>query len=884
MNRVRKYGKIAALFVVLLIVAQVGVSFVMRTHRVREYLVAHLARAFGRPVTVGRFSAQFLPIPLLDVDAITVAEDPAFGNEYFLRAERMTASLRWWGLLKGEFEFGTMALTRPSLILVRNSQGKWNLEGWLPPAPWKAVGNYVTYGPQVQAESTQHLRKIEFDDGRINFKFGDEKRPFAFTNVSGSVEQLGAGRWQVRMEAVPWRSGVQLQSTGTLQVSGDVAGTLARLQPAEVRLHWGKVSLADLFRLMTGNDYGVRGQFALDGTASIGKTGAVERADDGKWQFALQARATQLHRWDLTERSDNPAINVDAKGKWDLAAGQGGADEVKIDLPHSNLQGSGLLRVSENRFFSAHITSAAVQAEDLLAWYRAFQPGMAEDLSIDDLLTGNGTISGWPVKLEEARLAATNGVLRVPGIAQPVRIGEIRGELRNRIFAIEPVRLSLSTPKVDQIAKAPLEKAGTKMRAAAEALDTAEIQAWHDFAAQGGKLRVEGRLEKSENLFKLASAFGKTLNHGWELTGPVTGTAGLEWDRGLLRNVRRSAAISAAKAELQVAGLNLPIRLDDARFEWNKGQRNATVAKAGAFGAIWTGTISATAAAGEGELPRWKFQLHADRLDAAELDRWVGPRARPNWLQRLLSSLLGSANTLAKASELLRRVSAEGDLFAETIVIEKISLSKAHANLALQDLHLNVRSAEAQWAGGAVNGSLQAVFGAAPKYEISADVEQVNLGQLPWTPRWAERWSGTASGKIQLRTAGVGRVDLLQQIEGNGQITARNVEFRGWDVAGSLDAGTLRTGSSRWTSAEGEFAVKDRVVSLDAIRLNGSRGKTVLKGTIDFAQAANLTFSEAAMDKRAAASVIPGRRLELTGPLEAPQVTIKAVSAEQAKR
>ncbi|HEY1468793.1 MAG TPA: AsmA family protein [Candidatus Acidoferrum sp.] len=885
MNRFRKYLKIATVLLVLLLAAQVGVSLLVKTHRVREYLVAQLSRAFGRPVTVRSFSAQLLPVPRLDVGAITVGEDPAFGNEYFLRAERMTASLRWWGLLKGDFEFGTMSLTHPHLILVRNSLGVWNLEGWLPPAPSKIVGNYVTYGPQLPAESTHHLQKIEFDEGRINFKFGADKRPFAFTNVSGSVEQLGAGRWRLQIEAVPWRSGVQLQSTGTLQVSGDVAGTLARLQPAEIHMHWEKVSLADLFRLITGNDYGVRGQLALDGTASVGKPVVGQSYEEGKWQFAVQARASQIHRWDLTERDDNPRIDVNAKGKWDLAAGEGSAEELRIDLPHSNLQASGNLRVSQDHSWNARVTGAAVQAEDLLAWYRAFQPDIAEDLAVDDLLTGNATLSGWPLKLDDAHVAGTTGTLRMPGFTRPLRIGEVHGELRKGVFAVEPVRLSLNEAKVEQPAAGKAEKAAVKSpRPPAETLDFAEIRASHDFTAQAGTLRVDARLEKAQNFFKLATAFGKTLNHGWELTGGLTGTTTVEWDHGLLRNIRRSGSINAVRAELQVAGLNLPIRLDDTRLEWDKGQRNATVNKAGAFGATWNGTISETLPVDGIELPRWKFQLHADRLDAAELDRWVGPRARPNWLQRLLPSLLGKSNAQAKASELLRRVSADGDLFADTVVIEKIKLSRAHANLLLMNLHLDVREAQAQWAGGDVRGSMLAVFGAAPKYEIAAEIEQVNLGQLPWAARWAERWGGTASGKIHLTTGGVGREELLKQIAGNGEFTAKNVEFRGWDVAESLDAGALRTGASRWTNADGQFSVKDRVISLDAIRLSGPRGRNLLAGTIDFAQAANLTFSEAATDKRAAASPLPGHHLELKGPLDAPQVAVKATIAEQAKR
>src|SRR5208283_3573667 len=100
---------------------------------------------------------------------------------------------------------------------------------------------------------------------------------------------------------------------------GAVAGTSARLQPAQIRLHWDKVSLADLFRLITGNDSGVRGQFALDGSASVGTETSSSDVAASMWRIALQARATQIHRWDLTERDDNPRINVNVKGSWDLA-------------------------------------------------------------------------------------------------------------------------------------------------------------------------------------------------------------------------------------------------------------------------------------------------------------------------------------------------------------------------------------------------------------------------------------------------------------------------------------------------------------------------------------------------------------------------------------
>src|SRR5262249_17322241 len=144
---------------------------------VHDFLIVRLSRSFGRPVQVEHFEAQLLPSPTLDAAGITVEEDPAFGNEYFLRAESFSAGLRWTGLLRGHFEFGTLAFSRPSLILVRNAEGRWNLERWLPPA--KAVNAEVFYGP-TQATPSNHLRTIEFDDGRVNFKLENDKQAFAF--------------------------------------------------------------------------------------------------------------------------------------------------------------------------------------------------------------------------------------------------------------------------------------------------------------------------------------------------------------------------------------------------------------------------------------------------------------------------------------------------------------------------------------------------------------------------------------------------------------------------------------------------------------------------------------------------------------------------------
>ena len=880
MPRFRTYGKWIGALVILLVLAQLGLPFLLRTRRMRTYLLTHLEKSFGRPVEARSFSMDILPFPRVDVEGVSIGENPSFGHEYFLRADRLTASVRWLGLLRGQFDFGTISLSRPSLILVRNEQGRWNLEGWLPPAPSKSSPAKISYGPQSPADSGNHLQKIEFDDGRINFKTGDEKRPFAFTSVSGSVEQMGPGRWQLRLEAQPWRSGVALQSTGTLQVRGEVAGTSARLQPAEIQVHWDKVSIADLFRMITGNDYGVRGAFALDGNASVGKPDPGERVPPGAWKFSMHASAAKIHRWDLTERSDNPGLSLHLKGLWDVAAGEARADTLTLDLPHSHFEGAARLKTAGMSDWNLRIEDSGIQAQDLLAWYRAFQPDVAEALDARQLFKASFALRGFPLSWEDVQISSAAGELRLPGYANPLRIGTVLGAAHNNFFELLPVQLSLESPRKEAPAKP--EKTPPKTIVAA-ATDQLEFRFRDDFIAGKGSLRVAGKLDDATDFFKAAAAFGQILNRGWEITGGTSGNVTREWDHGVA-NGRWSGSLTFNKAQLQAAGLNLPLKLDDARIDWKNGRRNATIARASAFGATWSGSVSDAPAFDDSAGNNWKFQLHADHLDATDLDLWFGPRARPNWLQRLLPSLLGKSDAGAKPSELLRRVTAEGDLEADFLSIEKIKLAHARAHVAFHDLHLEVRDAEAEWAGGTARGSLSAGFSVPPHYEISAEVDRANLSELPWSTHWSEYWNGTASGKLHLTTSGVGRDALVAQLAASGELRLKNLELRGWDVAASMDTGTLHTGASRWSSGEGEFTIHDRAVQFDNLVLENPHNKTRLDGTLDFSQDLKLTFAPAASDKRGVKSLAAAPLFQLRGPLEKPVATVETTPVAQARK
>lgn len=880
MKMPRKWWKLALTIAALVIAMQIGVSFLVRTRSMHAYLTAQLERAFGRPVEVGHFTVLLLPAPRLDAERVTVGEDPAFGNEYFLRADNLSAGLRWTGLLRGHFEFGTLSLSRPSLILVRNNQGRWNLERWLPPA--KASASEAAprvYGPPSAIAPVNRLFKIDFDEGRVNFKTIDEKLPFALTGVSGSVDQVAPGRWQLRLEAQPWRSGAILQSAGTLTVRGDVAGTSARLQPAQIVVHWEKVSLADLFRLLRGRDYGMRGEFTLDGSLKSGVPDAISDAEasPGQWVFYAEARAAQIHRWDLIERSDNPQLRLAVRGRWNLAERRVRAEDVTIEGPRSNLRGTANYVTGPAPSFTLHLDSSGIQATDLLSWYRAFHPGVNDGISAEQFFTGAMALRGWPLEIESAAFSSNGGIVKVPGLKVPIRIGPMRAGRERNLLVSEPVRVALGGAARDVIAP-------KKRRMATLMENAADITLSHDLSTQAGSISIEAHTQRVEDALKVAAAFGRPLNHGWELTGDALVVTRWEWQK--LFSGRWNGRVLFNKAKLAVAGLNQPLAVQESTLNWKDGLRSADVTKVDGFGGTWSGSITERDLVDGEDGPRWNFSLRADRMNAAELDRWVGPRARPNWLQRLLPSLLGgsSASPAPAASELVRQMNADGELNIGELTIEKLKLASVHAEGSFHDLLLDVRNADAQWAGGAVHAQVHAKFAPLPKYEVTAKLEGVSLAEIPAPERFTARLAGFASGTLHIETEGVGRDELLQKLAGAGEVHLRTVEFRGWDVSASVADGAPHTGTSQWTGGEGAFTMRNRGVTVEKLTLDSGREQTSLQGTVSFTRDADLTIETSSAAKRRGRAIgvnDAGRVLKISGPLDGPRVSVQKAAARQ---
>jgi len=891
--RKRKWLRWVLIFAVLLVAASATFSRALQTRAARRYLITRLVASFGRPVDVDRFDFSLLDGARLEAHSVTVAEDPAFGNEYFLRAETLTAGLRWQALLSGRFEFGSLTLSRPSLNVVRDAEGHWNIEHWLPPVPSDASRPGFV-GPLADSGGAQaaRLSRIDVDAGRINFKQRENKSPFALLDVSGRVDRDNAGRWQLDLEARPMRAGVELQDIGLLRLRGTIAGTSARLQPAELNLTWRAASLADALRLARQDDFGMRGEFALDLNARVAPPNPSPSSAAGsagaQWSISGVARFTGIHAWNLPGRDSDPAANISLDAAWRLGEPRAEFRKLLVEMPASHLEATGDLDWVRGFQPQFHIHSSTLGLQDVLSWYRALRPEVAEDLRADGSLGVDVTLGGWPIQLQQGAISGAGGTLTSRSLPAPMRIGPVTAGVSRGGLDFSPTEFSFPSASPN----APAEINSGAAEPSSAFLLRGSIFPDRDAAFHwppNWNFSIEGVTPRVQDWLNLAWTFAQPMNSGWTAEGALS----LKM-RGNHRTDLPATlwlgAMDFRNLSFSPAYVNQPVRLLRAHVDYSPMQQMMTLAEAEALGASWHGTISRkpavtlSAASGEALPPQWIFDLSADRLDTADLDRWLGPRARPGFLARL--TRFGSATAAAPLPDaVFARLAAHGRLRVAEIIMAPMHFEQFDGAVVLDGRTLNLRNATSNFFGGKTSGRLDARLVADPFYEFQGRFDRVNLAQLVQGVSFLNnRMAGTASATLSLSTHGIGRETLLAAMEGKGTLDARNAEISGLDFSGVFPGDTRALSPVSFASVAGDFQILARRIDLSNFVLDHSQARLHADGRIDFSHALNIrirpSIFQAAMPPSSAASPV----FLLTGTIENPKLAPASPATKPAPR
>ncbi len=301
--RTRRYWRNTALALLLLIAAAWVVPSFFNAGRYRPVLKVALERSLHRNVTFGHIALHFFPHLGFTLDHVVVDEAPAFGAEPFIRVDRIDCDLRWRSLWHSHLSFGTLRLQHPSINIVRNATGEWNIENLL-------LRSGITRRSSGPTSSTPPANLvIDVEDARLNFKVGQNKKPFAIVATDAHLNfDYGSDRVNFQMAGDPVRIDLEFPTPGLVELEGSWDPSRPPDRTLDATLRTQGALLYDWVPLLTGHNPEVYGVM----NSSIHLSGSLR-----KIKFSGQARLSQLHRWEQLPSSNDIPCNLRFRGLFD---------------------------------------------------------------------------------------------------------------------------------------------------------------------------------------------------------------------------------------------------------------------------------------------------------------------------------------------------------------------------------------------------------------------------------------------------------------------------------------------------------------------------------------------------------------------------------------
>ncbi len=256
------WAALVALAVVLLVTLPPLINVSRYQHRV----AASISGSIGRPVRFDNISLHMLPWPGFTIENFVVYEDPSFGAEPALRANRVQARVRLSSLWRRRVEVSRITLESPTVNLVRNAAGYWNMQG------------VVTQAAQVRSAPTAQPKAgdaprfpyIEASDARVNVKLDETKLPYALVDTEFALWLPSEQEWHLRLAGRPLRSDTDASDVGQLRVEATLSrrGLSTAQSPFTLSADWKPTPLGEASKLLLGRDAGWRGMASMDAKVS----------------------------------------------------------------------------------------------------------------------------------------------------------------------------------------------------------------------------------------------------------------------------------------------------------------------------------------------------------------------------------------------------------------------------------------------------------------------------------------------------------------------------------------------------------------------------------------------------------------------------------------
>jgi hypothetical protein len=822
--------------------ALVLILFLFRpgVHQLRNRIANSIGRALGRRVQLDNVRLRLLPRPGFDLEGLVIYDDPAFSEEPMIRAQEVSAAIRFRPLLRGRLEIATLSATEPSINLVRNNQGRWNLASLLernaqiPAAPTS----------KRSSERRPAFPYLEATSARVNFKIEQTKKSYALMDADVALWQDSENSWSARIKAEPVRTDFNLTDTGLLQINASwQRASSLRLTPLQLAVQWRNGQLGQITTLLTGKDRGWRG--GLDFAANLTGTPEALRIES---RTAIEG----FHRYDIVG-SESVRLATGCSGHYNAVTGalgnlvcespvNGGTLRLRGDLAVATQQPTYDLTLEAEQVPLASVLRLLRQAKRqipsdvtatglLNAEFHATS-NVSENERSDSLLQLTGTGSATNVRLSSNAgnagntrknevLFGTIPLTLVPAASERDSRGSIHGHPRAQEKEREPEpaepHLRIGPVSLAMNASAPLDVGG-----------------WMSMAGYRFALRGDVDLK---DLFRLEDILGLPVTRpaaegsaklDVSVSGPWQGfAAAVTAGAAQLRNVR---------AEMR--GLNTPIEIGTATMSLTPDAVTMEKISARTGSTHWSGEVRTPrhctapgAAANVAPNCVFQFDLSADEISAGDLSEWFTPHPAKRPWYRILNSNSNANNPLGSSTLLV--LQAHGNLHVGRFAFKKVLATQLGTRVDLDRGKITLTALRAQLLQGTHLGNWT-IEASAPDaqpihYQGSGVLQNISLEQVGALMN--DAWiSGTADGNFDLQGSGDSFHELLTRSDGKLQFVMRNGSLSHIEIPDSpmplpvhRFAGELRLTKGAWELSAGSLESHDGIYQVSGIasRLNG---------------------------------------------------------------
>jgi AsmA protein len=314
----KKALKWIGIIVAVLIVIVLVLPFLINVNAFRPRIESELTNALGRKVTVGNLSLS-LWSGSLAADNIAIADDPAFGNAPFVKADALNVGVNVIPLIMSKtLEIREITLTRPQVTLLRTPAGKWNFStlGNQAAAPGTAPAATQTDASSKPGPSNPNQNKAA--PGKQTEPASAPSPEQKSSSEQGLEQNLSVGKLNIR--------------SGQISVADTNAPGKPRIYK-NVDVSVKDFSFSSQFPFELTGDLPGGGNVKLDGTG-----GAINRADTSltPLQAKISVNQLDLAKSGFIDPSSgfsglvNFAGTVQSDGNQARSAGSATADKLKL--------------------------------------------------------------------------------------------------------------------------------------------------------------------------------------------------------------------------------------------------------------------------------------------------------------------------------------------------------------------------------------------------------------------------------------------------------------------------------------------------------------------------------------------------------------------------